>query len=106
MASNKSLNGTLNESKNSVGGGGGRGHPALQTLVPMSRVKTIMKSSPEITTINNDTLFVVCKATELFMRTLAIESFKTSGSKDSDLDYSKIATLVSNDEKYEFLAGE
>lgn len=46
------------ESKSSVGGGG-RG----QTLIPMARVKTIMKSSPEITNINPDTLFLVCKAT-------------------------------------------
>ena len=34
-----------------------------QTLIPMTRVKTIMKSSPEITNINPDTLFLVCKAT-------------------------------------------
>jgi hypothetical protein len=48
------------ESRSSAGGGGGgRG----QTLIPMARVKTIMKSSPEITNINPDTLFLVCKAT-------------------------------------------
>jgi hypothetical protein len=33
------------------------------TLIPMSRIRTIMKSSPEITNINQDTLFSVCKAT-------------------------------------------
>jgi hypothetical protein len=47
------------ESKSPASGGGGRG----QTLIPMARVKTIMKSSPEITNINPDTLFLVCKAT-------------------------------------------
>ena len=34
-----------------------------QTLIPMNRVRTIMKSSPEIANINPDTLFLVCKAT-------------------------------------------
>ena len=32
-------------------------------LIPMSRIRTIMKSSPEITNINQDTLYSVCKAT-------------------------------------------
>lgn len=35
----------------------------IQPIVPMSKVKTIMKSSPEITTVNTETLYVVCKAT-------------------------------------------
>ncbi len=35
----------------------------IQPVVPMSRVKTIMKSSPEITTVNTETLYTVCKAT-------------------------------------------
>jgi len=35
----------------------------IQPVVPMSRVKTIMKSSPEITTVSTETLYTVCKAT-------------------------------------------
>ena len=35
----------------------------IQTIVPMSRIKTIMKSSPEITQINQDTLYAVTLAT-------------------------------------------
>ena len=35
----------------------------LHTVIPMSRVKTIMKSSPDIVNINPDTLYIVCKAT-------------------------------------------
>ena len=41
----------------------GEKHSEIQTIVPMSRVKTIMKSSPEVSTINTETLYVVCKAT-------------------------------------------
>jgi hypothetical protein len=59
MAS-KSLNNSLDESRD---GKSIKNPPHFQTLIPMSRIKTIMKSSPEITTINNETLFVVCKAT-------------------------------------------
>jgi hypothetical protein len=36
---------------------------SIQTIVPMSRIKTIMKSSPEISIINQDTLYAVTLAT-------------------------------------------
>ena len=39
------------------------GRAGNNPLIPMSRVKTIMKSSPEISSVNADTLFLVCKAT-------------------------------------------
>ena len=32
-------------------------------LIPMNRIRTIMKSAPEITNINQETLYSVCKAT-------------------------------------------
>ena len=32
-------------------------------IIPMSRIKTIMKSSPEVTQVSADTLYMVCKAT-------------------------------------------
>lgn len=38
-------------------------YPEIQPVVPMNRVKTIMKSSPEVSAINTETLYVVCKAT-------------------------------------------
>jgi hypothetical protein len=59
MAS-KSLNNSLDESKEAKSA---KNPSQFPTLIPMSRIKTIMKSSPEITTINNETLYVVCKAT-------------------------------------------
>lgn len=50
-------NSTLNNSNNS------EKMSEIQPIVPMSRVKTIMKSSPEVTSINTETLYTVCKAT-------------------------------------------
>ena len=53
--SNSQLNNSTNRPSNK----------SFQTIIPMTIVKTIMKSSPEITTINQDVLYVVCKATVL-----------------------------------------
>jgi hypothetical protein len=44
----------------------------FQTIIPMTIVKTIMKSSPEITAINQDVLYVVCKATVFIFFSLTI----------------------------------
>jgi hypothetical protein len=33
------------------------------TLISLNNVKTIMKSSPDVTSVNNDVLFCVSKAT-------------------------------------------
>ena len=53
----------LNKSASSSNGAlVNRGAP----LIPMNRIRTIMKSSPEITNINQDTLYSVCKATVCF----------------------------------------
>ena len=52
MANNNDQNKSANMGKHQTG-----------PIIPMNRVKTIMKSSPEITNINPDTLFLVCKAT-------------------------------------------
>jgi hypothetical protein len=37
-----------------------------QNTIPMSRVRTIMKSSPDVTIIKEDTLYSVCRATVSF----------------------------------------
>lgn len=74
-----------------------------QALIPMTRVRTIMKSSPEITNISQDTLYIVCKATELFIQTFAKEAYKNSN-KSTELDYKKLADLVTKDDKFQFLS--
>jgi hypothetical protein len=57
------MSANLNESNHSLKNGHSSSKAAPQTIVPMARVKTIMKSSPDISTINADTLVIVCKAT-------------------------------------------
>ncbi len=74
MSLNSSTN--KNEAKTST--------PSIQPIVPMSRVKTIMKSSPEISIINQDTLYLVCKAT-VRMRFFMIQKYFHSSIAFADI---------------------
>ena len=40
---------------------------AKDVSLPMTRVKTIMKSSPDVETVSQESLFLITKATELFI---------------------------------------
>ena len=37
------------------------------TQLPISRIKTIMKSSPEVSAISNESLFLIVKATVYYL---------------------------------------
>ncbi|KAK2167024.1 hypothetical protein LSH36_32g04000 [Paralvinella palmiformis] len=71
-------------------------------LLPVSRIRTIMKSSPEISSISQESLFLIGKATELFVRHMAAETLNNSKSK-MFLDYSSLAEVVSDNEQLQFL---
>ncbi|XP_034247578.1 chromatin accessibility complex protein 1-like [Thrips palmi] len=60
--------------------------------LPISRVKTIMKSSPDVDSVPQDSLAVVTKATELFIQNLAREALKNGDT--SKVDYSDVAKVV------------
>ncbi|XP_017887833.1 chromatin accessibility complex protein 1 [Ceratina calcarata] len=70
--------------------------------LPMSRVKTIMKSSPYVDTIGQDGLYLVTKATELFIHYLTEEAH-LQGNKGNSLDYKHLAEVVQNNDILEFL---
>jgi len=72
------------------------------TLLPISRIKTIMKSSPEVSAISNESLFLIVKATELFVQDIARQTLKESGSKRS-VDYNCLAEIVDKQETLQFL---
>ncbi|KAA0195016.1 hypothetical protein HAZT_HAZT001745 [Hyalella azteca] len=48
-------------------------------ILPLQRVKMIMKSCPDVETVPQESLHAVAKATELFIAHLAQESFKIGG---------------------------
>ncbi|XP_020619391.1 chromatin accessibility complex protein 1-like isoform X2 [Orbicella faveolata] len=57
--------------KASVDGGAGK-----LTQLPVARIKTIMKSSPDLPSFSQDSVFLITKATELFVDYLAVTAHK------------------------------
>ncbi|XP_072037673.1 chromatin accessibility complex protein 1-like [Amphiura filiformis] len=76
---------------------------AKMTLLPIARIRTIMKSSPEIASINQESLFLITKATELFVQCIAQTAYdRTTNQKN--LVYNDLAEIVDTDESFQFLA--
>ncbi|XP_068603523.1 chromatin accessibility complex protein 1 [Brachionichthys hirsutus] len=72
--------------------------------LPISRVRLIMKSSPDVSSINQDALFLTTKATELFVEYLAQSSFSNgSGKETHSLSYSDLAHTAEEAETFHFL---
>ncbi|XP_026012051.1 chromatin accessibility complex protein 1 [Astatotilapia calliptera] len=72
--------------------------------LPISRVRLIMKSSPDVSSINQDALFLTTKATELFVQHLALSSFNNgSGKETNTLSYSDLANTAQEAETFHFL---
>ncbi|XP_043467089.1 chromatin accessibility complex 16kD protein [Leptopilina heterotoma] len=70
--------------------------------LPISRVRTIMKSSPYVEAIGQDGLFLVTKATELFIHYLTEEAHLQT-KKGHNLDYKHLAEVVQTNDCLEFL---
>lgn len=85
--------------RNGVGKGS---HDNRLTQLPLARIKHLMKADPDVTLIQNECAFLVAKATELFIASLARESFvhtaqakkKTVQKRDVDLAIANVDALV------------
>jgi len=75
---------------------------ALNLNLPVLRIKMIMKSCPNIESVNQETLQIVAKATELFIAHLAKQSH-ARGESENRLDYESLSTIVASDSNFEFL---
>ncbi|XP_027852260.2 chromatin accessibility complex protein 1-like isoform X1 [Aphis gossypii] len=67
--------------------------------LPISRVRTIMKSTPDIENIGLPALHVVTKATELFIQKLVQDALKGQ----RHLKYNDLAKAVEENENMDFL---
>jgi len=74
-------------------------------ILPLARIKTIMKSSPDVENISSDALYHVTKATELFVEHL-IQEIYSHHPKASELNYAGLADVVQTQDSLEFLKGE
>ncbi|XP_072903775.1 chromatin accessibility complex protein 1 [Hemitrygon akajei] len=81
-----------------------RSPPPAVLALPLSRVKLIMKSCPDVSSINQDALFLTAKATELFVQHLATYAYKSNNSEKKELSYNDLADCVENSETFQFLA--
>ncbi|XP_016999671.2 chromatin accessibility complex 16kD protein [Drosophila takahashii] len=79
--------------------------PNAETVLPLSRVRTIMKSSMDTGLITNEVLFLMTKCTELFVRHLAGEAYtETFRQKPGEtLKYEHLSQLVNKRKNLEFL---
>ena len=75
---NKSI---LNDSKSSTN------NRLLQ--LPVARVRTIMKSSPDLGNVSQEAYFLITKATECFVQYMAQEAHKSSKGCDT-LEYKQL----------------
>ncbi|KAI4539905.1 hypothetical protein MG293_010300 [Ovis ammon polii] len=74
--------------------------------LPLSRIRVIMKSSPEVSSINQEALVLTAKATELFVQYLATYSYRHgSGKEKKALTYSDLSDTAEGSETFQFLAG-
>ncbi|KPJ11987.1 Chromatin accessibility complex protein 1 [Papilio machaon] len=69
--------------------------------LPLSRVKTIMKSSPDVDAVGPEPLYLVTKVTEMFVTDLAKRAHKNT--KGNMLEYKHIAEVVQEDDTLDFL---
>ncbi|XP_004580803.2 chromatin accessibility complex protein 1 [Ochotona princeps] len=72
--------------------------------LPLSRIRVIMKSSPEVSSINQEALVLTAKATELFVQHLAICSYGHGGAQDKKaLTYGDLASITQQSDALQFL---
>ncbi|ALC49809.1 Chrac-16 [Drosophila busckii] len=80
--------------------------PNADTFLPLSRVRTIMKSSMDTGLITNEVLFLMTRCTEFFVQHLAREAHTAycgkAGGGDT-LKYDHLSQLVNKTKNLEFL---
>ncbi|XP_072007234.1 chromatin accessibility complex protein 1 [Engystomops pustulosus] len=73
--------------------------------LPLSRIRLIMKSSPDVSCINPDALIITAKATELFVKYLASYSYKHGTGKESNtLTYDDLSSTAEESDTFQFLS--
>ncbi|XP_076636704.1 DNA polymerase epsilon subunit 4 [Colletes latitarsis] len=75
--------------------------------LPLSRVKTIIKMDPEVNMVNQEAVFLIAKSTELFIDSLAKESYKhtVQMKKKKTIQKRDVKNAINNVDALVFLEG-
>ncbi|XP_053963924.1 chromatin accessibility complex 16kD protein [Anastrepha ludens] len=74
----------------------------METELPLSRIRTIMKSSLNTGQISNEVLFLMTKATEMFVQKLTKEAY-AKVKDDNTLKFKHLSQYVQKEKNLEFL---
>ena len=69
---------------------------------PLSRVRTIMRSGPDIDSLSQESVFLVSKATEAFIRYM-VEQVLDANENIQTIEYDHVSHLVQTREQFNFL---
>ncbi|KFK43109.1 hypothetical protein AALP_AA1G081400 [Arabis alpina] len=84
---------------------GGSVEEAKSFRFPMNRIRRIMRNDDSAPQIMQDAVFLVNKATEMFIERFSEEAYESSvQDKKKFIHYKHLSSVVSNDNRYEFLA--
>ncbi|KXJ08902.1 chromatin accessibility complex protein 1 [Exaiptasia diaphana] len=73
------------------------------TQISLSKIKTIMRSSPDLANTSQDSVFLITRATELFVRSFTQAALKKENGAKL-LSYKSVAKLVDDEDNLQFLA--
>ncbi|XP_017753560.1 PREDICTED: DNA polymerase epsilon subunit 4 [Eufriesea mexicana] len=74
--------------------------------LPLGRIKTIIKTDPEVNMVNQEAVFLITKSTELFIESLTKESYKyTAQMKKKTIQKRDIESAINNIDALIFLEG-
>ncbi|KZC13234.1 DNA polymerase epsilon subunit 4 [Dufourea novaeangliae] len=74
--------------------------------LPLGRIKTIIKMDPEVNMVNQEAVFLITKSTELFIDSLAKESYKyTAQMKKKTIQKRDVESTINNVDALVFLEG-
>ncbi|XP_005182443.1 chromatin accessibility complex 16kD protein [Musca domestica] len=74
----------------------------METELPHTRIRAIMKSSVDTGQVTNEVLFLMTKSTEMFLKHFAKESYQHA-KKPNNLTYNHLADLVQENDNLAFL---
>lgn len=72
--------------------------------LPLSRVRLIMKSSPEVANISPEAIYLITLSAELFIEHLGLMALRNSNSAMT-VDYKDLANVVDERTSLDFLKG-